>query len=73
MTDLKFKPVRHSHKEFLAKAETRKGFVEAYDALALEYQVATAHFLTPPPNCSLVSGLNIDYIWSYKQRRGCNR
>ncbi len=32
MTELKFKPVRHSHKEFLAKAATRKGFVEAYDA-----------------------------------------
>ncbi|MCX7140511.1 MAG: helix-turn-helix transcriptional regulator [Proteobacteria bacterium] len=40
MTDLKFKPVRHNHKEFLAKAGTRKGFAEAYDALALEYQVA---------------------------------
>lgn len=40
MTELKFKPVRHSHKEFLAKAATRKGFAEAYDALALEYQVA---------------------------------
>jgi hypothetical protein len=38
MAELKFKPVRHSHKEFLAKAATRKGFVEAYDALALEYQ-----------------------------------
>ncbi|MFN7208029.1 MAG: helix-turn-helix transcriptional regulator [Burkholderiales bacterium] len=40
MTELKFKPVRHSHKEFLAKAATRKEFVEAYDALALEYEVA---------------------------------
>src|SRR5574337_173381 len=40
MPELKFKPVRHSHKEFLAKAATRKGFIEAYDALALEYQVA---------------------------------
>jgi DNA-binding XRE family transcriptional regulator len=40
MAELKFKPVRHSHKEFLAKAATRKGFAEAYDALALEYQVA---------------------------------
>jgi hypothetical protein len=36
MTDLKFKPVRHSHKAFLVKAAARKGFVEAYDALALE-------------------------------------
>lgn len=40
MAELKFKPVRHGHKEFLAKAATRKGFVEAYDALDLEYQVA---------------------------------
>ena len=40
MAELKFKPVRHSHKEFIAKAATRKGFAEAYDALALEYQVA---------------------------------
>lgn len=40
MDDLKFNPVPHSHKDFLAKAATRDGFVEAYDALALEYQVA---------------------------------
>ncbi len=40
MPELKFKPVRHSHKEFLARAATRKGFIEAHDALALEYQVA---------------------------------
>ncbi|MRR51817.1 MAG: XRE family transcriptional regulator [Rhodocyclaceae bacterium] len=40
MAELKFKPVRHDHKEFLAKAATRKGFTEAYDDLALEYQVA---------------------------------
>ncbi len=40
MAELKFKPIPHSHKEFLAKAATRKGFVEAYDTLALEYQVA---------------------------------
>lgn len=40
MAELKFKPIRHSHREFLAKAATRKGFAEAYDALALEYQVA---------------------------------
>lgn len=40
MAELKFKPVRHSHEEFLAKAAVRKGFTEAYDALALEYQVA---------------------------------
>lgn len=40
MSELKFKPVRHNHKDFLAKAAAREGFVEAYDALALEYQVA---------------------------------
>lgn len=40
MADLKFAPVRHSHKEFLAKAAGRKGFTAAYDALALEYQLA---------------------------------
>lgn len=40
MTDIKFKPVRHDHEAFVAKASKRKGFVEAYDALALEYQLA---------------------------------
>jgi len=41
MTDIKFKPVRHNHKAFVEKASKRKGFVEAYDALALEYQLAS--------------------------------
>ena len=40
MSDLKFNPVPHNHKEFLAKAGKRKGFADAYDALALEYQLA---------------------------------
>jgi DNA-binding XRE family transcriptional regulator len=40
MTDLKYKPVTHDHKAFIAKAHTRKGFADAYDALALEYQLA---------------------------------
>lgn len=40
MTDIKFKPVRHNHKALLEKAAKRKGFAEAYDALALEYQLA---------------------------------
>lgn len=40
MADLKYKPVPHSHKAFLAKAGTRKGFSEAYEALELEYQIA---------------------------------
>src|SRR5256714_15438309 len=40
MAELKYKPVPHDHKAFLSKARSRKGFAEAYDALALEYQVA---------------------------------
>jgi DNA-binding XRE family transcriptional regulator len=40
MPDLKFKPVRHNHKQFLAKAAKRRGFAAEYDALAVEYQVA---------------------------------
>ena len=40
MAELKFQPVPHDHKVFIAKAGARKGFTEAYDALALEYQVA---------------------------------
>lgn len=40
MDDSKYEPVRHDHKAFAEKAAKRKGFVEAYDALSLEYQVA---------------------------------
>jgi DNA-binding XRE family transcriptional regulator len=40
MAELKYKPVPHNHKAFLAKARTRKGFAEAYKSLELEYQVA---------------------------------
>ena len=40
MADLKYKPVRHDHAAFLAKARARKGFAEAYDGLELEYQLA---------------------------------
>ena len=40
MSDVKFSPVVHDHQEFLAKARSRKGFTEAYDALELEYQLA---------------------------------
>lgn len=40
MAELKYKPVAHDHATFLAKARLRKGFNEAYEALALEYQVA---------------------------------
>ncbi|MFC5303014.1 helix-turn-helix domain-containing protein [Azospira restricta] len=41
MPDLKFNPVAHDHKKFLAKAQKRDGFTEAYEALALEYQLAS--------------------------------
>jgi len=40
MAELKYTPVPHNQKAFLAKARTRKGFSNAYNALALEYQVA---------------------------------
>jgi DNA-binding XRE family transcriptional regulator len=41
MAELKYKPVPHDHKAFLAKASARRGFAAAYDALELEYQVAS--------------------------------
>ena len=40
MAELKYIPVPHDHKAFLARARARKGFSEAYDALELEYEVA---------------------------------
>jgi DNA-binding XRE family transcriptional regulator len=40
MADLKYKPVRHNHAEFLAKAKQRPGFAEAYESLELEYALA---------------------------------
>ena len=40
MADLKHQPVRHDHAAFLARARQRKGFADAYDALALEYALA---------------------------------
>jgi DNA-binding XRE family transcriptional regulator len=39
MADLKYRPVPHDHKAFMARASARKGFKRAYDALELEYQV----------------------------------
>lgn len=39
MAVLKYTPVSHEHKAFLAKASARKIFNQAYDDLALEYQV----------------------------------
>jgi DNA-binding XRE family transcriptional regulator len=40
MAKLKYRPVPHDHKAFLAKARSRRGFSKVYDALELEYQVA---------------------------------
>ena len=40
MANLKFNPVAHDHKAFMARASKRKGFSEAYEALELEYQLA---------------------------------
>ena len=41
MADLTHKPVTHDHQAFLARASKRKGFAEAYDALDLEYRLAS--------------------------------
>ena len=40
MAELKFKPVRHDHARFIAKARLRPGFAEVYKSLALEYELA---------------------------------
>jgi len=40
MAELKYTPVPHDHKVFMAKARAREGFNEAYDALDLKYQVS---------------------------------
>jgi DNA-binding XRE family transcriptional regulator len=40
MAEMKYTPVPHNQKAFLAKARARKGFSSAYAALSLEYQVA---------------------------------
>ncbi|MBE0548839.1 MAG: helix-turn-helix transcriptional regulator [Rubrivivax sp.] len=39
MDELKPSPVAHDHRAFLARARARKGFTEAYEALAPEYEV----------------------------------
>ena len=39
MADLKYKPVPHDHKAFLAKAKKRNGFKAAYEILEEEYAV----------------------------------
>ena len=40
MAEPKYTSVPHNQKAFLAKARARNGFSRAYNALALEYQVA---------------------------------
>lgn len=40
MTDLKYQAAPHEHKAFLEKAAKRQGFVEAYEALEVEYALA---------------------------------
>jgi DNA-binding XRE family transcriptional regulator len=41
MAELKHSPVKHDHKAFLSRARARPGFNEAYEALELEYQLAS--------------------------------
>ncbi|MDC8772066.1 helix-turn-helix transcriptional regulator [Roseateles albus] len=41
MADLTYKPVRHDHASFVAKAKQREGFTQAYDELELEYALAS--------------------------------
>lgn len=41
MAEIKYRPVRHDHEAFLRKARKRRGFKTAYDALAVEYAVAS--------------------------------
>jgi transcriptional regulator with XRE-family HTH domain len=41
MAEIKYRPVRHDHEAFLRKARKRRGFTAAYDALAVEYAVAS--------------------------------
>ena len=40
MAETKYQPVPHDHKAFLKKAQKRRGFQAAYEALAVEYAVA---------------------------------
>jgi len=41
MSELKYKPVPHDHAAFLARAGARPVFTPAYEALALEYELAS--------------------------------
>ena len=40
MAELKYAPVKHDHKAFLAKAAKRCGFRQSYEALEVEYALA---------------------------------
>lgn len=40
MAELKYRPVPHDRAKFVAKARKRKGFDQAYESLALEYELA---------------------------------
>ena len=40
MAETKYEPIKHDHKAFLRMAKSRSGFQEAYQALAVEYEVA---------------------------------
>ena len=40
MAELKYSPVKHDHRSFLAKARAREGFSKAYDALEIRYRLA---------------------------------
>ena len=41
MANLNYTPAAHDHQAFLARASKRKGFAAAYEALELEYQLAS--------------------------------
>jgi len=41
MANLTYTSVAHDHEAFLARASRRKGFAAAYEALELEYQLAS--------------------------------
>lgn len=42
MAEAKHQPVEHDHEAFLERASKRKGFSAAYEALEVEYAVASA-------------------------------
>lgn len=41
MAELKHTPVKHDHAAFMSKAKARKGFSQAYEGLAPEYEVVS--------------------------------